>query len=170
VEKISFKLGGGGLLEVDFIPITKNAIPYSSTSTMVSKHINRIFTSQCDTASVVLRSLLVPWRAILPWAAKNSRNLQTSTKCLVEQHTSLEFRHKWKPGKECNWSEQEQAHNDFVTTSKCLNWSPKPCSLNDWLACLCNLVKMEGKLTWVMMHGNWKGYSENKIMIHKDMK
>lgn len=48
---------------------------------------------------------------LLLWTTKNTRNLQTSAKCLVEQHAGLEFRHKWEPSEECDWSEQKQPHH-----------------------------------------------------------
>lgn len=35
--------------------------------------------------------IFVSGRTILPMTTKNTRNLQTSAECLVEEHTGLEF-------------------------------------------------------------------------------
>lgn len=88
--------------------------------------------------------IFVSGRPILPMTAKNTRNLQTSAERLVEEHTSLEFWNKWKPGKECNGSEEKQTHDDLVATSECPYRSPESSSLDKWFQCLCNLEIKDG--------------------------
>ena len=85
--------------------------------------------------------IFVSGRPILPMTTKNTRNLQTSAECLVEEHTGLEFWNKWKPGKECDRSKEKQTHDDLVATSKCPYRSPESSSHDKWSQCLCNLEK-----------------------------
>lgn len=73
--------------------------------------------------------------------AENTRNLQTSAERLVEEHTGLKFWNEWKPGKECNRSEEEQTHDDLVTTGECSNGSPEASSMDEWFQRLSDLEK-----------------------------
>lgn len=70
-----------------------------------------------DVALFMSTLVLVSRGTIFALSTKNTRNLKTSTECLVEQHTGLKLGYKWKPCQKSNWSEQKQSHYNLVATS-----------------------------------------------------
>lgn len=100
----------------------------------LNKEINNI---NIHITTVLL--LLVSRGSILFVTTKNTRNLKTSAKSLVEQHSCLELGYEWEPCKKCNWCEEQQSHQQFVPPCQCLHRSPELRFLNYWLACLSDL-------------------------------
>ena len=61
-------------------------------------------------------SLFVLGRSVFSLTTKDTRDLQTSTKRLVKEHSCLKLRHEREPSQESYRSEQKQTHQNLIAS------------------------------------------------------